>query len=101
MNDRNKADLKSRLMAISDAQDSLKHVKNEYEKSEKRVEEVLTQNNAMCARIEAQSATMKDIEDKLSHVYVEESELLTDFADYMAEVSTRFESYSVRYFIVV
>jgi hypothetical protein len=27
--------------------------------------------------------------------------LLTDFADYMAEVSTRFESYSVRYFIVV
>jgi predicted nuclease with TOPRIM domain len=101
MQDHNKVDLQSRSIAIVDAQDSLKQVKNEYEKSEKRIEEVLVQNNAICARIDAQAANMKEVEDKLSQIYAEESELLTDFADYMAEVSTQFEAYSVRYFTVV
>jgi hypothetical protein len=82
-------------MKLREAELELKQAEQEYEAAGKQVDEIAKQNNAMSARADTQAMLMRQVEAKLANIDTEETDLLNQFADYMVEATTRFESLSV------
>jgi hypothetical protein len=85
-------ELKKSQAKLRDAENKLKELEYEYEMAGRHADEALKQDDAARARSDSQVNIMKEIDLKLAAVDNKESALLSEFAEYMIEATTHFET---------